>query len=97
MLRNVEIVVEDEPGPEHVEPGEDPGELFGLYEGTPLTGRSSGWGMVLPDKITIFRGPLVRAFPDDAELVRQIQVTLAHEIGHHVGLDEDRLEQLGLG
>jgi len=97
MLRNVEIVVEDEPRPDQWEGDDDPDLLFGLYEGTPLTERSSGWGLVLPDKITIFRGPLERSFPNQAELVRQIQVTVVHEVGHHFGMDEERLEELGWG
>ena len=106
MLDNVEVVVEDEPRPEQIAAdrlrhrGEsqthDDGEtLFGLYEGVPLTERGQGYSMVLPDKITVFRGPLERACRSRQELMREVRVTVVHELGHHLGMDEDRLEELG--
>ena len=97
MLDNVEIVVEDEPGPEHLDAASlARGEtLFGLYQGIPLTERGSGYSMVLPDKITIFRGPLERACRSRQELMREVRITVVHELGHHLGLDEERLEELG--
>ena len=98
MLDNVEVVIEDEPTPDQV--GRRGGEaetLFGLYEGIPLTQRDSGYSLVLPDKITIFRGPLERASRSPAEIAREVRITVVHESGHHLGFDEDRLEQLGLG
>jgi predicted Zn-dependent protease with MMP-like domain len=92
-LDNVEIVIAREPAPGQT--GEDDDELFGLYEGIPLTERTSAYGMTLPDKITIFQGPLERSFPTPADLYEQIRVTVLHEIAHHFGIDEDRLVELG--
>src|SRR5680860_283718 len=80
-LNNVEIVVATEPGIDQA--GEDIDQLFGLYEGIPLTERTSSYGMTLPDKITIFQGPLERNFTSPAELYEQIRVTVLHEIAHH--------------
>jgi predicted Zn-dependent protease with MMP-like domain len=98
MLDNVAIVIEDEPQPHHLALWDDaPETLFGLYEGIPLTERSSSYGLVLPDRITIFRGPLERAFRSPQAIAREVYITVAHELGHHFGLDEDRLEELGLG
>ena len=83
---NVVVLVEDErPGRPH---------LLGLYEGVPLTQRRHYSG-VLPDRITVFRLPLCRHAADLEDLVREIRVTVLHEFGHHVGMDEDRLHQLG--
>ena len=97
MLDNVEIVVEDEPTPEQVDRGGDPEEtLFGLYEGVPLTERGVDYSLVLPDKITIFRGPLEREFRNAAEMSREVRITVVHELAHHLGFDEDRLDELGL-
>ena len=96
MLDNVEVVIEDWPTEAQLNrDGSDPEMLFGLYEGIPLTERGHGYSMVLPDKITIFRRPLERAFPSRHELMRQVRVTVVHELGHHLGMDEDRLEELG--
>jgi predicted Zn-dependent protease with MMP-like domain len=92
LLDNVAIVVEDEPVPDR---SDEPDSLFGLYEGQPLTERGGDYGMTVPDKITIFRRPLEQAFPDRPELARQVQITLVHEVAHHFGIDEDRLEELG--
>jgi predicted Zn-dependent protease with MMP-like domain len=92
-LENVEIVVEPE---SRTEAGRADGEaLFGYYEGVPLTERTTGYGMTLPDKITIYQGPLERAFPDPADLFEQVRITVLHEIAHHFGIDEDRLAELG--
>jgi predicted Zn-dependent protease with MMP-like domain len=83
---NVVVVVEDEKsGQPH---------LLGLYEGIPLTERHHYSG-VLPDRITVFRLPLCRHSVDLEDLVRQVRVTVVHEFGHHVGLDEGRLHHLG--
>lgn len=95
MLDNVDVVVEDEPTADHLVGADD--HLFGLYQGVPLIERDGGYSMVLPDKITIFRGPLERAFPNRREMVRQVQITVVHELGHHFGIDEVRLDELGLG
>ncbi len=97
LLDNVAIVVDD--WPEYSTPldPDDPDKtLYGLYEGVPLTQRGAGYYGTLPDRITIFRGPLERDFPRE-ELEEQIRITVVHEIAHHFGFDEDRLEELGWG
>lgn len=97
LLDNVAILVEDWPDPGTRLVAESPDEnLYGLYEGVPLTERGGGYYGVMPDRITIFRGPLERDFPW-TELEEQIQITVVHEIAHHFGFDEDRLEELGWG
>jgi len=90
-LDNVVVTVEDEPDHEGGE------SLFGIYEGIPLTERTSGYGMVTPDRIVIYQGPLERSFLNQRELVEQIRVTVLHELGHHLGFDEGRLDEIGLG
>ena len=86
-MSNVEIVVEDENS-------EDP-DLFGLYFGIPLTERGDYSG-VLPDKIAIYRLPLEEEFGDDPSVLEdEIRITVLHEIAHHFGIDEDRLDELG--
>ena len=85
-IENVEITVEDE------DP-DDP-DLFGLYEGIPLPERGD-WAGALPDRIRIFRLPLVESFPDPADLEREIRITVLHELAHYFGIDEDRLADLG--
>ncbi|MBB2892319.1 metallopeptidase family protein [Flexivirga oryzae] len=91
-LDNVAITVEDEPAP-----GSAPG-LLGLYVGVPLTARDSGYGLGnLPDHIYIFRGPLTRYCRSREELLQQIRVTVLHEIGHHFGISDERLHELGWG
>jgi predicted Zn-dependent protease with MMP-like domain len=86
-VRNVEIAIEE------LHP-EDP-DLFGLYEGTPLPDRGD-WAGSLPDRIRIFRRPLVEEFGDDpAVLEDEIRITVLHELAHYFGIDEDRLDDLG--
>ena len=68
--------------------------LFGLYEGVPLPARGGGYNFVLPDRITIFKGPITRASENFAELREQTKRTLWHEIAHFYGLDHDRIHQL---
>ena len=97
LLDNVAIVVDE--WPEYSTPLVSDGQgetLYGLYEGVPLTERGAGYYGVLPDKITIFRGPLERDFRT-AELEEQVRITVVHEIAHYFGFDEDRLEELGWG
>jgi predicted Zn-dependent protease with MMP-like domain len=97
LLDNVAIVVDD--WPDYSTPlvsGESNGVLYGLYEGVPLTERGAGYHGFLPDKITIFRRPLERDFRRE-ELEEQVRITVVHEIAHHFGFDEDRLEELGWG
>ena len=97
LLDNVAIVVDDWPDYSTPLVNGDPGDtLYGLYEGVPLTERGAGYYGMLPDKITIFRGPLERDFRR-AELEEQIRITVVHEVAHHFGIDEDRLEELGWG
>lgn len=96
-IDNVAIVVDDEPGPASRADHEgDPEELFGLYHGVPRSQRYGGHSMAVPDQITIFRGPLIRAFGTGTELDEQIRLTVLHELGHHLGFDEDGLEGMGL-
>ncbi len=79
-----------------VEEGSERSGLLGLYQGIPLTKRDRGYeGMVLPDRITIFRLPILVRCIDEAEVVRQVRVTVVHEVGHHFGIDDDRLRELG--
>jgi predicted Zn-dependent protease with MMP-like domain len=86
-VSNVEIVVEEEPPP-----GE---RLLGLYQGVPLTQRSSQYGGVLPDKITIYRGPLVRLYGHDSELLgREVRRVVLHELAHHFGISDERLVEI---
>ena len=96
LLDNVAIVVED--WPEYSTPlaPNENNVLYGLYEGVPLTERGAGYYGFLPDKITIFRGPLERDFPQD-ELEEQVRITVVHEIAHYFGFDENRIEELGWG
>lgn len=72
------------------------GLLLGLYEGVPLTARSHAYGLVAPDKITIFRGPILRVCPPNDEAIRnQVRRTVLHEIAHHFGISDERLHALG--
>jgi predicted Zn-dependent protease with MMP-like domain len=88
VISNVEIVVEEEPPPGQ--------PLLGLYQGIPLTRRGSGYTGVLPDKITIYRGLLERLYGADREsLRRQIRRVVLHEVAHHFGISDERLEELG--
>ncbi|MGB4780985.1 metallopeptidase family protein [Candidatus Methylomirabilis sp.] len=96
-LTNVEVVVRDQPTHEELTVAEiDPTEtLFGLYSGIPLTKRSSSYGMVLPDKITLYQRSIEEGCRTKQEIQEQIRTTLLHEIGHHFGLSEDELEEAG--
>ncbi|HVD09561.1 MAG TPA: metallopeptidase family protein [Gaiellaceae bacterium] len=86
-MSNVEIVVEDESPPGQ--------RLLGLYEGVPLTKRSSHYGGVLPDKITIYRGPLMRLYGHDPErLRREVSRVVLHEVAHHFGISDERLIEI---
>ncbi|MER7070786.1 metallopeptidase family protein [Terrabacter sp. NPDC000476] len=90
-MDNVVVLVEAEP------PADDP-DLLGVYDGTPLTERDGWWGAgSLPDRITIFSGPLRRMCADAEELEHEIAVTVVHEIAHHFGIDDAQLHELGWG
>jgi predicted Zn-dependent protease with MMP-like domain len=90
LMDNVAVFVEDEP-----EPGSP--ELLGLYEGTPLTERGEWYAGVLPDRITVYRGPALRMCATREEVVAETEVTVVHEIAHHFGIDDERLHALGYG
>lgn len=98
-IDNLGITVEEWPTRAQLESvGVRPGHtLFGLYEGVPLTGRSHHYGLVPPDKITIFRGPILRACPpgDEDAIRAQVRRTVLHEIAHHFGIGDDRLREIG--
>src|SRR4051812_21739400 len=93
-MRNIAIVVEDEPGTELLRDLEiqPPDTLFGLYQGTPLTERRWDYGNALPDRILLFQGPHEREAEDEDDLIVSIAETLIHEIGHYFGLSEDEIE-----
>jgi len=95
-MKNIAIVVEDEPSRELLrEMGiRAPDTLLGLYSGTPLTERSWDFGNRLPDRIQIFQGPHERDADDDEDLVVAIGETLIHEIGHYFGLSEEEIEAI---
>lgn len=93
LVRNVVVLVEDRPPPE------EPADLLGLYDGVALTERDEVMGGLghLPDRIFIFRGPLLAHCSTEEELVREVHITVVHEVAHHFGLDDDRLHELGYG
>ncbi len=96
MMSNVQVVVENEPSQDQlrfVPPGHT---LFGLYHGIPLTKRGV-YDQALPDKISIFRGPIVRSERTPERIREQVRRTVIHEIGHHFGIGEARLHELGWG
>jgi predicted Zn-dependent protease with MMP-like domain len=92
LLANVAVVVEDEPDPDDLEAMDlDPEEeLFGLYQGVPQTGRDSFYS-ALPDRIAIYRGPILRYCTNRREVIREVRDTVVHELGHHFGLDDDEM------
>jgi predicted Zn-dependent protease with MMP-like domain len=96
-LANVAVVVEEWPPDDLLlELGIPPDDtLYGFYHGVPLPERSVQDSGLLPDKISVYRGPLMEDFPDRTELSRQIRITLLHEIGHYFGMDEEELSRLG--
>lgn len=93
MMSNVDVVIEDEPTPEKIGRLARGGTLLGLYEGVPLTQRGQYAG-VLPDKITIFRGPITRMARTPDRIRDQVRRTVIHEIAHHFGIDDRRLHEL---
>ena len=98
LLDNVAVVVADEPTAEQLRDVGllDRGELLlGLYEGVPLTHRTSAYGLVLPDKITLFQRALESICPDEATLREEVQFTVVHELAHHFGISDERLAELG--
>jgi predicted Zn-dependent protease with MMP-like domain len=86
LMRNVAVTVEHDPGP----PG-----LLGLYQGIPLTSRTSAYAGVLPDRITIYRQAICAICRTEDEVADQVRRTVIHEIAHHFGIDDHRLRQFG--
>jgi predicted Zn-dependent protease with MMP-like domain len=87
QMENVAIFVEDEA---------ESRQLFGLYEGIPLTKRAGyGYGRTMPDKITLYRMTICSRCSTEEEVAEQVRITLIHEVGHHFGIDDPRLRQLG--
>ena len=86
LMRNVAVTVENGPGP----PG-----LLGLYQGVPLTSRTTHYAGVLPDRITIFRLAICRICWTEDEVREQVRRTVIHEVAHHFGIGDDRLRELG--
>jgi predicted Zn-dependent protease with MMP-like domain len=89
VVRNVVVLVEDDP------PADDP-DLLGVYDGVSLTERGADH-TGLPDRIMIFRRPLLEICETPEELVREVRITVVHEIAHHFGIDDERLHDLGYG
>ena len=96
-MNNIDVVIEDWPTRQQYDDlGLEPDEwLFGLYEGTPLLERGITADPLLPDKITIFKGPLEAACESEEQIAEEIRRTVVHEVAHHFGIDEDRLRDLG--
>ena len=96
-LENVEVIVEWRPSLAQLRRlGLGPGRtLFGLYEGIPHTSRTSGYNMVLPDKITIFREPIEAHCQSDQQVRQLVRRTVLHELAHHFGISDERLRELG--
>ena len=95
-MKNIAIVVEDEPSADVLDEMdiEPPDTLLGLYQGTPLTERRWDHGNSLPDRVLIFQGPHERAAESEEDLVVAIAETLIHEIGHYFGLSEEEIEAI---
>lgn len=86
MMRNVAVVVEHNPGPTG---------LLGLYEGVPLTSRTTQYAGVLPDRITIYRLAICAICASEDHVADEVRRTVVHEVGHHFGIDDERLHELG--
>jgi predicted Zn-dependent protease with MMP-like domain len=96
-LNEVAIVVEDVPTLQQRRENDlaDDEMLYGLYEGVPRTEYGADWAAI-PNRITLFRLPLEEDFPDPAELADEVRITVIHELAHHLGIDDDRLDELGV-
>lgn len=89
LMDNVAVLIEE---------GVPGGGLLGRYEGVPLTERDAWYGtgaLTMPDRITIFRRPILATCSDEDEVVEQVRITVVHEVAHHFGIDDDRLDELG--
>ena len=96
QLRNIAVIVEDEPPGALLDEMEidPPDTLFGLYQGTPLTERSWDYGNALPDRIVLYQGPIEDASDTEDDVVVSVGETLIHEVGHYFGLSEEELEEI---
>ncbi len=96
-MANVDVVIEPWPSQRQLnDVGVRKGAtLFGLYQGVPLTARNGGYSLIPPDKITIFQGPIERSSRSHEDVAAQVRKTVIHEIAHHFGIGEARLEELG--
>ncbi|MBM3130265.1 MAG: metallopeptidase family protein [Chloroflexi bacterium] len=96
-IANVAIVVEELADDETLDAADvdDPYDLFGFYHGIPLTERTHDYGLVLPDKISIYRQPILAACRSAEEIRAMIAKIVRHEIAHYFGIDDERLEELG--
>ena len=96
-LAEVAIVIDDLPTPDQLDENDldADGTLYGLYEGVPRTEYGADW-VAAPNRITLFRLPLEEDFPDPDDLAEEVRITVIHELAHHLGIDDDRLEELGV-
>ena len=96
-LAEVAIVIDDEPTPRQRRENDlaEDEMLYGLYEGVPRTEYGADW-VAIPNRITLFRLPLEEDFPDPRDLADEVRITVIHELAHHLGIDDDRLEDLGV-
>jgi predicted Zn-dependent protease with MMP-like domain len=96
-LRYVAIVIDDEPSRDQLAENDlEPDDtLYGLYEGVPRTEYGADW-VAAPNRITLFRLPLEEDFPDPDDLAEEVRITVIHELAHHLGIDDDRLGELGI-
>ena len=96
-LAEVAIVIDDDLSPQQRRDNDLPDDemLYGLYEGVPRTEYGADWAAV-PNRITLFRLPLEEDFAEPAELAEEVRITVIHELAHHLGIDDDRLEELGV-
>jgi predicted Zn-dependent protease with MMP-like domain len=88
LMDNVAVFVEDDSRGRN---------LLGLYHGVPLTHRDAGYSGVMPDRITIYRLPILARCRTEQDVVHQVRVTVVHAVAHHFGIDDDRLHELGWG
>ena len=95
-MDNVDVEVQDWPSGRQLTAARVPAgrTLLGLYQGIPLTKRNSGYGMVPPDRITIFQGPIERTARDDDQLIDRVREVVVHEVAHHFGISDARLSEL---
>lgn len=94
LLDNVAVLVEDEPDPEDLEamgldPDDPENDLLGLYQGVPLAERDTFYMGAMPDRVILYRGPILRLCDNRRQVIREIRDTLVHELGHHFGMEEE--------